>query len=323
MQTSFAPVAGRRALAGITVAWFCAGLPAFAQDTSTTVQEATAPDVAIQEPAPRPKPPLVLDERKLALRNTALILGEVAGVALYGKRNWWEDGFQGRFRKVNEGWFGQDTYAGGADKLGHFYANYVGSRLFAQAFRAMGNDPDHALYLGTALMLGTMTAVEVADGYSKRWRFSREDAAVNVLGAGAALLFEKNPGLDELIDLRFQYHRSGVEGGRFDPFGDYSGQTYVLALKASGIPGLRDHPLLRYVELAAGYGSRNYSPFRPDLIGQRYRQAYVGISLNLSELLRSADPNRKLPGRAVLDTAFEYLQVPGTAAFKRHRLPTD
>jgi hypothetical protein len=244
-------------------------------------------------------------------------------MAAYGKAKWWEDGFSGRFRTTNEGWFGQDTYAGGADKLGHFYTNYVGGRLLTKAFRAMGNDPDTALLLGTTLTLGTMTAVEVADGYAKGWRFSKEDALMNLAGTGAAILFEKNPGLDELVDLRFTYHRSGAEDRKFDPFGDYSGQTYVLALKASGVPGLREVPVLRYLELAAGYGVRNYSPTRPDVYAQRYRQAYVGISLNLSELLRSGDPDRHLPGRGVLDTAFEYLQLPGTTAFRRHRLSTN
>lgn len=259
----------------------------------------------------------------LAAKNTALVLGEALAVGWYGKQNWWQDGFRSRFSRANEGWFGQNTYAGGADKLGHFYTNYVGGRLLTSAFRALGNDPGHALFLGTATVLGTMTMVEVLDGYAKGWHFSKEDAITNVLGTGTALLFEKNPGLDELVDLRFQYHRSHIEDGKFDPFGDYSGQTYVLALKASGIPGLRDNAFLRYFEIAAGYGVRNYSTTRPDINAQRYRQAYVGISLNLSELLRGADPHGKLPGRQVLDTMFEYIQVPGTTAFKRHRLPVD
>lgn len=262
-------------------------------------------------------------DASLGWKNAALAVGEVTAVAWYGRQNWWQDGFRGHFQRRDEGWFGQNTYAGGADKLGHFYTNYVGGRLLTKAFRAMGNDPDEALVLGTTLAFGTMMAVEVADGYAKGWRFSKEDATMNALGTASALLFESYPGLDDLVDLRFQYHRSGVEDRKFDPIGDYSGQTYVLALKASGIPVLREVPVLKYLELAAGYGVRNYSTTRPDINAQRYRQAYFGVSLNLSELLRSADPGRNLPGRAVLDTAFEYLQLPGTAAFKRRRLPTD
>lgn len=256
-------------------------------------------------------------------KNYALILGETLGLAWYGKRKWWQDGFEGRFRKVDEGWFGQHTYAGGADKAGHFYMNYVSSRLLAKAFRHFGNDPDDALYMGAALTLGTMTAVEVIDGYSKRWRFSREDAAMNVLGTGAAILFEKYPRLDDLVDLRFYYRPSAAEGGKFDPGSDYSGQTYLFVLKASGIPALRDRPWLRYVELAAGYGTRNYVTERPDLVDQRRRQLYFGISLNLSELLgRTVFKNSPAdrPARQLVDTALEYVQLPGTAVFGRHEL---
>jgi hypothetical protein len=314
---------GRQAVAVIASAWAFISSPAMGQDTSTNMPEPASTTDVIRDAAREASVQSALPKHNLAATNTALILGEAIGLVWYGKRNWWQEGFQGDFRRVDEGWFGQNTYAGGADKLGHFYTNYVGGRLLTQAFRAIGNDPDNALALGAGVALGTMTLVEVADGYSRRWRFSKQDAIMNVLGAGAAILFETHPGLDELVDLRFQYHRSGIEGGRFDPTGDYSGQTYVLALKASGIPGLRDHAWLRYLELAAGYGVRNYSNARPDLVDQRYRQAYVGISLNLSELLRSADPGRRLPGRPVLDTAFEYLQIPGTAVFKRYRLPTN
>jgi hypothetical protein len=304
----------RSYLAPAIAACALAALPAHAQDQTG---EARPIDVQVAGPA------LAHQDADLGAKNTALILGEVAGVIGYGKQNWWKDGFRSHFSRANEGWFGQNTYAGGADKLGHFYTNYVGGRLLTSAFRAMGNDPEHALALGTATVLGTMTLVEVLDGYAKGWSFSKEDAITNVLGTGAAVLFEKSPALDELVDLRFTYHKSGIDDGKFDPFGDYSGQTYVLALKASGVPGLRDNKFLRYFELDAGYGVRNYSLARPDLRAQRYRQAYLGISLNLSELLRSADPQGRLPGRQVLDTAFEYLQIPGTSAFKRYRLPTD
>jgi hypothetical protein len=236
----------------------------------------------------------------------------------------WQDGFHGQFRNVHEGWFGQHTYAGGTDKAGHFYTNYVFSRLMAASFRHFGNDPDDALRLGVALTLGTMTAVEVLDGYSTRWHFSREDAVMNLLGASSAVLFEKYPRLDELVDLRFHYRASSAEANSFDPAGDYSGQTYLFVLKASGIPALREHRWLRYVELAAGYRARNYE--RAELGDQRRRQLYFGVSLNLSEVLgrtvfKHTPPDRT--ARRAVETALEYVQVPGTVAvFGRHQLPT-
>lgn len=285
-------------------------VPAFAQQATDDLAPATAPPKA--------------DESSVRIKNLALVLGEVAGVAWYGKRNWWQDGFTGKLRTEDEGWFGQETYAGGADKLGHFYFNYVGTRLYAQAFRHFGNDPVRATYLGAALALGTMTAVEVLDGYSKRWHFSKEDALMNALGTGTAILFEKYPKLDSLLDVRFTYRRSAIEGGSFDPISDYSGQTYVLVLKASGIPALRERGWLRYLELSGGYGVRNYAQERLDLVDQRHRQLYFGVSLNLSELLglgtgKNGEPDR--PGPGLVGTALEYIQLPGTAVYARRRLP--
>lgn len=263
-----------------------------------------------------------VDEAAVSRRNVTLIIAEALAVAWYGKQNWWQEGFSGDFHTVKEGWFGQNTMAGGADKLGHFYTNYAGTRLLARAFRHMGNDADEALLLGTAVTLGSMTAVEVVDGYSKRWRFSREDALMNAAGAAAGVLLERSPRLDALVDLRVHYVPAEVGGDKFDPFGDYSGLTYVVAFKASGMPALRARPLLRYLELSVGYGTRNYSDDRPDLVDKRRRQLYVGISLNLAELLGNTVYRRRPASRtrATVDTVLEYVQVPGTAVFARHRI---
>jgi hypothetical protein len=259
-------------------------------------------------------------------RNLALIAGEALAIGWYGKTNWWQDGFTGEFRTVKEGWFGQHTYAGGADKFGHFYANYAASRLVARTFMWAGNDDDHAVTLGALTTLAAMTAVEVIDGYSEHWRFSREDAVMNLLGAGAAVLMERNPALDRLLDFRMHYKSSAQDGHKFDPFGDYSGQTYVVALKAAGIPALREHPWLRYVELVAGYGTRDFPKNRPDILGaNRTRNVYLGISLNLSEVLGQTVFKNSPDSRArkFTNVVFEFVQPAGTAAYHRRTLSTD
>jgi hypothetical protein len=189
-----------------------------------------------------------------------------------------------------------------------------------------GNDRDRAVNLGALTTLGAMTVVEIIDGYSKRWGFSREDALMNVIGAGAAVLMERHPDLDRLVDFRLRYKRPAASGQNFDPFDDYSGQTYIVALKASGIPALREHPWLRYVELAAGYGTRDFPGNRRNVLDEnRSRNVYAGISLNLSEVLgrtvfRNAADSR---ARRFTDAVLEFAQPPGTAAYRRHTLPRD
>jgi uncharacterized membrane protein len=253
----------------------------------------------------------------LSLRNAALIGGSVLAMTAYGMAKWWDDGFTGKFRAANEGWFGQNTHAGGADKLGHAFFAYTGTRLLTGGFELIGNEPRRALTFGFWTTLGIMTAIEVADGYSKQYRFSPQDAIMNVIGAGIGYLMERNPDLDRLVDLRLHYRSSAHSN--FDPGGDYSGQTYLLVLKASGVPALRSHEPLRYLELVLGYGSRGYESPASD----HRRNVYFGVSLNISEILRQTafrnDRQRSVVQKGS-EMFFEYIQVPGTGIAAKHRL---
>lgn len=247
----------------------------------------------------------------LRWRNAAIGFGAAGLVAIYGAANWWQDGFGGSFRTVSEGWFGQNTEYGGADKLGHAFFSYVGARLLTAGFTLAGNEPRSAVNMGTLWALGIMTGVEVLDGFSKKYRFSTEDAAMNVIGAAAGYVMERNPALDALIDLRLHYNPS--DNSNFNIGGDYSGQTYLLNLKASGVPKLRSNDFLRYFELAVGYGTRGYED-PPDV--ERRRHLYFGVSLNLSEILRQTvfKGNTKPSGvQRASEMFFEFIQLPGTA----------
>src|SRR5262245_59841305 len=183
----------------------------------TTVESFAAAPAEADEPVRRATP------EQLRLRNAAIIAGGVLLVGAYGAAKWWEDGFTGDFRTINEGWFDQNTDYGGADKLGHAFSAYVGTRVVTRAFEAVGNEPEPARQLAAWSTLGVMMGIEVLDGYSKRYRFSWQDAAMNVLGVGIGYLSERNQALDNLLDFRLLYKKSS--GASFDPAGDYSGQT--------------------------------------------------------------------------------------------------
>ena len=289
--------------------------PALAQE------RVAPPDVFAQPPPETPARPT---EAQVRLRTAALVFASVAGTGAYGRAKWWQDGFSGGFKTVNEGWFGQGTDHGGADKLGHGMFAYTGTRLLARAFEWAGNDPDKALKLGVWTAVGTLMGVEVIDGFSEKWRFSKEDALINLAGGALGYWLERNPAADALLDLRLQYSAStGPQGRRgFDPFSDYSGQRYLLVFKASGVPALKTRPLLRYLEFSVGYGTRNFEEdsrarVRPS------RHLYYGVSLNLSEVLRAtafggnASPSRT---QRVAETFFEFVQVPAAVAAGDHEI---
>lgn len=275
-----------------------------------------------RERSARTEKPSQEDKR---FRTQALIWGGVGTVLTYGATVWWKDGSSGGFRTTNEGWFGQDTYAGGADKLGHAYSTYAGTRLLTSAFEWAGNDRDNAIALSAATVFGTLLAVETLDGFSKRYKFSKEDLVMNAVGTGLGVLFEKNKRLDDLFDFRLHYWPSG-DAKRLNevgPIADHSGQTYLLVAKATGMPQLKNHDALRYFELAVGYGSRGYEPNDGAPAPDRRRHVYFGISLNVSEILRNSvfrDSARKTRSQQVTETVLEYVQVPGTALLVDHRL---
>jgi len=263
---------------------------------------------------------LEADEMEQLTRKT--MAGSAIAVVLYGYTltDWWSQGFTGRLRVVDEGWFGPDTYAGGADKIGHTYGAYTGTRLLAQTFKGYGHAPSSALRLAAATSFGTLLAVELLDGYSKEYSFSKEDLVMNGIGTGLAILIEKSPELDNLLDFRLQYWPSEVvrRENKFSPVSDYSGQTYLLVAKAAGVEALRQYQPLRYLELAVGYGSRGYRPDEGVLA--RSRRIYFGISLNVAEVLndtvfKNASGSR---GRNITSSMLEFIQIPGTAILSDH-----
>lgn len=278
-------------------------------------------------------------------RTRALVGGYAVAAGLYGYFAWWgkdvqrhvvnEDGTvtvetlpnrTSDFHFNDEGWFGKDTVNGGADKLGHAFAFYASTRLLGKTLDEWAGQPrEQAIRIAALTSAAVSLAIEVFDGYSLEYGFSNSDMAMNLLGIGAGVLLETYPQLDRLIDLRLQYWPSGDarKYGQTNPGNDYSGQTYLLVFKASGVPELRRHSWLRFVELQFGYGSRGYSPhpgpYAPDQ-PVKERNLYYGIGLNVAELLRSTVFQGPSRTRRVTEGFLEYLQVPGTNVLVEHKL---
>lgn len=251
----------------------------------------------------------------LRLRNTLIVGSGAALITAYGLSKWWQAGFGGGFKTTNEGWFGRSTEFGGADKLGHMYFNYGSVRLLTPLFEKAGNSHDASVLLAAWTSLGIFTGVEVADGFSRRWKFSPQDAAMNLAGTVLGVVLETQPELDKIFDFRVAYRPSKDSG--FNPFGDYSGQKYLLVVKADGFAPLRKTPLLRYLEVGFGYGARGFDPG-----GERRRDLYVGLSLNLSRLLADGFYEGQMhstPFQRGTDRLFELVQFP-TIGYAQRRL---
>lgn len=296
--------------------WLVAMQPAAAGDLSAAggsdpysrglAAAAPAASEGMQSQAGEPPP-------NLRLRNTLIIGGNAALVATYGMTNWWRSGFGGGFKTTNEGWFDSNTQYGGADKLGHLYSNYAGVRLLTLLFGLAGNGDDASVSLAAWSTLGVYTAVEVVDGFSRRWRFSAQDEIANATGALLGVVMETHPGLDAMFDFRVDYRPT--RSTRFDPFGDYSGQKYLVVVKADGFAPLRENGLLRYLEVAVGYGTRGY-----DNGSERHRDLYLGLSVNLARLLADGAYGGRMHSTAFqrgTDRLFDLVQFPSVVYARR------
>lgn len=271
---------------------------------------AAAPSVASEDTASQPGDPLP----NLRQRNTLIIGAAATLVAAYGLNDWWQSGFDREFDTTNEGWFGSDTEYGGADKLGHLYSNYAGVRLLTPLFESVGNSRDAAVSLAAWSTLGVYTAVEVADGFSRKWKFSPQDVIANATGTLLGVVLETHPKLDAIFDIRIDYRRS-PRSSSFNPFGDYSAQKYLLVVKADGFAPLRENRFTRYFEVAVGYGTRGY-----DNDSEHHRDAYVGLSLNLARLLADGTYDGRMHSTAFqrgTDRLFDLVQFPAIGYVRR------
>jgi hypothetical protein len=253
-------------------------------------------------------------------------LAAVAGtLAFIGIQDW--DWGGSEFRFIEEGWFGSNTRHGGMDKIGHAFSTFVIADILTERIQVNATNPAGAPLTGALVAFGIMGLVETLDGFTGRHRFSREDIVANGAGAAFALLRNAVPGLKEKLDWRIMYtpasfERPGVGSDEEGILPPYERQRFIMALKGSGFEALKTTPL-RFAELHVGFDARGFSQRERELGYPIERNLYVGVGLNLNEVLFGAGlPNlsgyrNTLPGYAVRKT-LEYVQVPYTAVYRQN-----
>lgn len=255
---------------------------------------------------------IFLEDAAAVKLETAAIFSVITALGLKS----WNWGSSNSFKISSEGWFGRGAGSGGADKIGHAFTNYAITNLLTERLIAQGREPAQAALTSVLITQALWLYVEVFDGYSKDHGFAPEDVVMNLLGSGLAYARHVNPDLKGLVDFRMEYWPSGYKG--FRPLTDYSGQKFLLALKLSGFDALRNTPL-RYLELQTGYYTRGFSKAEREDDLERTRHSFVGVGLNLSELLfgqrRSGDSGLRHAGQVF----FEHIQIPHTAVRSERR----
>jgi len=237
---------------------------------------------------------------------------------------WWtRKNESAHFKLRDEGAFGLQTYAGGADKLGHFYANYVATRMYVDILEWGGFSRNVSIVSATVLTTVFFTGIEFKDGYQRGYGFSAGDIAANLSGQSAALAMMLVPGLDEAVSIKLMYfpspdfRRVVSAGGRLNMPEDYSGQTYLLSFHLAALSLVKREPsvrALRYLDVSLGYATRGYQPIptSPEPVRQL---ASIGVSLNLQSVcddLFSEPLEPRSTGAAIVHFVNEMYQPPYT-----------
>lgn len=220
--------------------------------------------------------------------------GGILFITGWGVANW--DYGQETPRATREGWVGQDTSNGGADKFGHFYTTYVLAHGMTHMCGTWGYSETKAPLYGSLSAFGLMGFMELGDSFS-RYGFSHEDFIMNTAGASLGYLTKRYPGVSEKLDVRLEYTPSFDVT---DILTDYENMRFLTALKFEGFQGLQNS-LWQYLELHLGYFTRGYA----DGGTAPRRHLYGGLGVNLSRIFRQHDFPK-------ISTTLRYLQVPNT-----------
>ncbi|HEY4107727.1 DUF2279 domain-containing protein [Puia sp.] len=183
------------------------------------------------------------------------------------------------------------------DKVGHATTAYNIAAIQSDLLHWGGVRSTTSALIGTATALGFMTMIEIMDGHSDNWGFSKGDMLANLAGC---LLYEGQQLMwgGQRVSLKYSYHGSlfpkyyPAELGSNLPqrmLKDYNGQTYWLSFNiASFLPASTHFP--QWLNLSAGYGAEgmigafknpseiNGKPI-PDF--RRYRQFYLSFDTDL------------------------------------------
>lgn len=191
--------------------------------------------------------------------------------------------------------FALREYAGGADKWGHAWANYVMVRGTTELLAAGGwrRWPSSLVAAGIAETLFAMQ--ETKDGYI--WGFEVGDMAMDVAGAALGVAMENLPAVDRVLDFRMSWWPSPdfrklwrahpwSRGDGIDFTQDYSGMTFQLAVHLA--PLASEGEALwwtQWVDVVGGFEARGYSPPPMPRVYDPYQDYYLGLGVNVQGIV--------------------------------------
>ena len=234
----------------------------------------------------------------------------------------WDWGNSHEPRMLDEGWFGQDTRFGGADKVGHLYAHYVVQRMLFTTYDHLDSEPNEALIFSTTMTCVIGLMIECGDTFTSQYGFAVNDIIADYIGVAIGALLDYSPVADSFFGLSVTYIPTDAyletQHGwlrALEWVNDYSGYKYLANFKLAGFKNIGiDLPeFLRYIQLDVGYYTRNMSAYDEKIINTRdddRRNLYCGISINFAEIVKDFYDDDKSVACRVSQIPFRYYTIP-------------
>jgi hypothetical protein len=167
---------------------------------------------------------------------TSLAIGASASSLVGLNSLWYKDYPRSKFHFFNDSkeWMQMD-------KWGHAFTSYQIGRNFYNTLKTSDSNRNRNIFIGGASGLIYLTGIEILDGKSAQWGFSKSDMLANTIGY---FLFASQEYFlrQQFISLKFSYQKSAFADMRPETFGrnfqqrllkDYNGQTYWLSAPLS------------------------------------------------------------------------------------------
>ncbi len=256
-------------------------------------------------------------EGKLILRYGVLVSVPL-GTYLFAWLSWdWGD-VRANWKWANEGWFGRNTYAGGADKLGHLYSHYVMFRLMYAIFNYT-EEGRYTKWIYAALLPSMLSVgIELGDAFSSEQNgFAYQDMICGFLGIGIGAIMERFPVVDSFFGISVEYFPSRYMRRNMNEIlkfvDDYSGWKFMVNFKLSGFRdmGFKMPAFVRYVMFDFGYYTRGFTKYDNEVGDNgRKRNIFIGFSINMAEVVDDLFPDKYKNVARYVKQPFNYVHIP-------------
>ena len=186
------------------------------------------------------------------------------------------------------------------DKAGHATTSYNLSAVQFNMMSYAGINNNRATWIGGLTALGFQTIIEIFDGFSQKWGFSKTDMLANMVGT-SLFMTQQFAYKEQRIQMKFSFHHSIY--AQYNPaelgnnkwqrwLKDYNGQTYWISVNPSSFMN-KNTSFPTWLNAAFGYGadgmtggSKNASEINGKLLPgfKRQRKYYFSFDANLKKI---------------------------------------